>query len=157
MKRILFVCNGNICRSPMAEFVFRELARRRGLENAVGCESAGTTVFAPNSPVHNGTVRQLKRENIPYYQRGSRNITAEDYQRFDYLLGMTRSHVQAMEQEFGGDPQSKLHRLLDFIHQPRDIDDPWYTGDFVTAYNDIVMGCNALLDSMFPTGTERKK
>ena len=77
----------------MAEFVFRELARRRGLENAVSCESAGTTVFAPNSPVHNGTVRQLKRENIPYYQRGSRNITAADYDRFDCLLGMTRSHV----------------------------------------------------------------
>lgn len=87
MKRVLFVCSGNICRSPMAEFVFREMARRRRLTDAVDCESAGTNVFAPNSPVHNGTVRQLRRENIPYYQRGSRNVTAADYGKFDYLLG----------------------------------------------------------------------
>ena len=157
MKKILFVCNGNICRSPMAEFVFRELARRRGLDGAVSCESAGTTVFAPNSPMHNGTTRQLKRENIPYYQRGSRNITAEDYDRFDYLLGMGSNHVQAMEREFGGDPQGKLRRLLDFTRHPRDIDDPWYTGDFVTAYRDIEAGCNALLDTLFPGSREKTR
>ena len=137
MKNILFVCNGNICRSPMAEFVLRELARRRGLGDAVACQSAGTTVFAPNSPVHNGTVRQLKRENIPYFQRGSRNIRPEDYAQFDYLLGMTRSHVLTMQEEFGGDPAGKVRRLLDFSRHPRDVDDPWYTGDFVTAYRDI--------------------
>ena len=97
MKKVLFVCSGNICRSPMAEFVFREMARRRGLADVVDSESAGTNVFAPNSPVHNGTVRQLKRENIPYYQRGSRNIVTADYDRYDYLLGMERSYVAAME------------------------------------------------------------
>ena len=157
MKNILFVCNGNICRSPMAEFVFRELARRRGLGDAVACQSAGTTVFAPNSPVHNGTVRQLKRENIPYFQRGSRNIRPEDYTQFDYLLGMTRSHVLTMQEEFGGDPAGKVRRLLDFSRHPRDVDDPWYTGDFVTAYRDIEEGCNALLDELFPGSREKTR
>ncbi|HAL11613.1 MAG TPA: low molecular weight phosphotyrosine protein phosphatase [Ruminococcaceae bacterium] len=155
MKKVLFVCSGNICRSPMAEFVFREMARRRGLADVVDSESAGTNVFAPNSPVHNGTVRQLKRENIPYYQRGSRNIVTADYDRYDYLLGMERSHVAAMEREFGGDPEGKLRRLLDFTRHPRDIDDPWYTGDFETAYRDIEMGCAALLDNLFPGSREK--
>ena len=145
MKNILFVCNGNICRSPMAEFVFRELARRRGLGDAVACQSAGTTVFAPNTPVHNGTVRQLKRENIPYFQRGSRNIRPEDYAQFDYLLGMTRSHVLTMQEEFGGDPAGKVRRLLDFSRHPRDVDDPWYTGDFEKAYREIREGCTGYL------------
>ncbi len=157
MKRVLFVCSGNICRSPMAEFVFREMARRRRLTDAVDCESAGTNVFAPNSPVHNGTVRQLRRENIPYYQRGSRNVTVSDYGRFDYLLGMERSHVAAMERQLGGDPEGKMRRLLDFTRCPRDIDDPWYTGDFVTAYRDIEAGGAALLDEMFPGSGEKKR
>ena len=157
MKRVLFVCSGNICRSPMAEFVFREMARRRRLTDAVDCESAGTNVFAPNSPVHNGTVRQLRRENIPYYQRGSRNVTAADYGKFDYLLGMERSHVAAMERQLGGDPEGKMRRLLDFTRHPRDIDDPWYTGDFVTAYRDIEAGGAALLDEMFPGSGEKKR
>lgn len=157
MKRVLFVCSGNICRSPMAEFVFREMARRRRLTDAVDCESAGTNVFAPNSPVHNGTVRQLRRENIPYYQRGSRNVTVADYGKFDYLLGMERSHVAAMERQLGGDPAGKMRRLLDFTRHPRDIDDPWYTGDFVTAYRDIEAGCVALLDEMFPGSGEKKR
>ena len=155
MKKVLFVCSGKICRSPMAEFVFREMARRRGLADVVDSESAGTNVFAPNSPVHNGTVRQLKRENIPYYQRGSRNIVTADYDRYDYLLGMERSHVAAMEREFGGDPEGKLRRLLDFTRHPRDIDDPWYTGDFETSYRDIEMGCAALLDNLFPGSREK--
>ena len=155
MKNVLFVCSGNICRSPMAECVFREMARRRGLADVVDSESAGTNVFAPNSPVHNGTVRQLKRENIPYYQRGSRNIVTADYDRYDYLLGMERSHVAAMEREFGGDPEGKLRRLLDFTRHPRDIDDPWYTGDFETAYRDSEMGCAALLDNLFPGSREK--
>ena len=135
MKRVLFVCSGNICRSPMAEFVFREMARRRRLT----------------------TVRQLRRENIPYYQRGSRNVTVSDYGRFDYLLGMERSHVAAMERQLGGDPEGKMRRLLDFTRHPRDIDDPWYTGDFVTAYQDIEAGCAALLDEMFPGSGEKKR
>ena len=156
MKNVLFVCSGNICRSPMAEFLFRELARRRGLEGAVGCESAGTNVFAPNSPVHNGAVRQLRRENIPYFARGSRPVTAEDYRQFDYLLGMERSHAAAMKNLFGGDPQGKICRLLDFSKHPRDIDDPWYTGDFATAYREIAEGCEALLDRLFP-GSGRKR
>ena len=154
MKNVLFVCSGNICRSPMAEFVFREMARRRGLADVVDSESAGTNVFAPNSPVHNGTVRQLKRENIPYYQRGSRNIVTADYDRYDYLLGMERRHVAAMEREFGGDPEGKLRRLLDFTRHPRDIDDPWYTGDFETSYRDIEMGSAALLANLFPGSME---
>ena len=145
MKNVLFVCSGNICRSPMAEFVFRELARRRGLEGAVGCESAGTNVFAPNSPVHNGAVRQLRRENIPYFARGSRPVTAEDYRQFDYLLGMERSHAAAMKNLFGGDPQGKICRLLDYTDDPHDIADPWYTGDFEKAYREIRAGCTGYL------------
>lgn len=101
-------------------------------------------------------MRQLRRENIPYYQRGSRNVTVSDYGKFDYLLGMERSHVTAMERQLGGDPEGKMRRLLDFTRHPRDIDDPWYTGDFVTAYRDIEAGCAALLDEMFPGSGEKK-
>ena len=129
----------------MAEFVFREMARRRRLTDAVDCESAGTNVFAPNSPVHNGTVRQLRRENIPYYQRGSRNVTASDYGKFDYLLGMERSHVTAMERQLGGDPEGKLRLLLDYTDDPHDIEDPWYSGDFEKAYREIREGCTGYL------------
>ena len=114
--------------------------------------------FCAEQPgVHNGTVRQLKRENIPYFQRGSRNIRPEDYAQFDYLLGMTRSHVLTMQEEFGGDPAGKVRRLLDFSRHPRDVDDPWYTGDFVTAYRDIEEGCNALLDELFPGSREKTR
>lgn len=146
MNQIVFVCSGNICRSPMAEFIFRDLVRRRHLEGNFVIESAGTTVYAPNSPVHNGTQRKLRQAGIPYFPRGSVGLCSGDYDRYDLLVGMERTHVEAMRRLFGGDPEGKLCRMLDFSAHPRDIDDPWYTGDFEASYRDITEGCETLLE-----------
>lgn len=145
MIRVIFVCSGNVCRSPMAEFVFRDLVSRAGLEGEIAAASAGTNVFAPNSPVHGGTQRELRRHGVPFEQRGSQALYREDYAAYDYLVGMERSHVQAMLRLFGKDPENKLCRMLDWSGHPRDIDDPWYTGDFITTYREIAQGCETLL------------
>lgn len=145
MVRIIFVCSGNICRSPMAEFIFRDLVQREHCAAEFQIESAGTTVYAPNSPVHNGTQRKLRGAGIPFFPRGSVPLQRQDYDRYDYLVGMERSHVEAMRRLFGGDPEGKLCRMLDFSPHPRDIDDPWYTGDFEASFCDITEGSETLL------------
>lgn len=148
MKKVIFVCSGNVCRSPMAEFVFRELAERQGAGEHYFAASAGTNVFAPNSPVHNGAQRELRRRGIPIEPRGSVALRPADYDRFDLLIGMEQSHVQAMLRLFGGDPEGKLHRMLDWSGCPRDIEDPWYTGDFITTYREIEEGSETLLQHL---------
>lgn len=145
MTKILFVCSGNICRSPMAEFVFKDLVRKAHREGQFRIESAGTTVYAPQSPVHEGTRRKLRAVGVPCEKRGSRPVVSSDYEEFDYLVGMERCHVDAMRRLFGGDPEGKLIRMLDFTGHPGDIDDPWYTGDFDASYRDILKGGEALL------------
>lgn len=155
MKTVMFVCSGNVCRSPMAEFIFRELIRQKSMEAVFAADSAGTNVYAPNSPVHNGTCRELRRRGIPYSQRGSKALLREDYGRCELIIGMERRHVNDMLALFGGDPDRKCCRLLDFTEHPRDIDDPWYTGDFITACRDITEGCEALLDHLFGKGKKK--
>lgn len=148
MVRILFVCLGNICRSPMAEFLFLELARRAGLEDGFEVASAATSDEAVGCPIHTGAKRKLQQMGIPYAYRQARRITKADYARFDYIIGMEKRNVSAMRVAFSGDPAGKLHRLLDFTDRPRDIADPWYTGDFDTAYDELLEGCTALLERL---------
>ena len=148
MTRILFVCLGNICRSPMAEFICRDMARRRGLDGLIVCESAGTSDEEEGNPVYPPAMRVLRAMGIDAGDKRARPLTPGDYARFDRLIGMEKRHVRAMQRLFGGDPEGKLSRLLDGAPRPRDIADPWYTGDFETAKRDIIEGCGLLLDRL---------
>ena len=148
VKKILFVCLGNICRSPMAEFVFRDLVQKRGLEGRFQAASAATSAEELGNPVHPGTRRRLAREGISTQGKRAALLTPEDYARYDLLIGMEERNLAAMRRILGGDPEGKLRRLLDFSPRPRDIADPWYTGDFDRTYDDVLEGCQALLDSL---------
>ena len=146
MTSILFVCLGNICRSPMAEFVFRDLVQKRGLGDRFHIASAATSAEELGNPVHPGTRRRLAREGISTAGKTAVQLTRRDYGRYDLLIGMEQRNLSAMLRILGGDPQGKVRRLLDFTGSPRDISDPWYTGDFDRTYDDVWEGCLGLLE-----------
>ena len=152
MIRILFVCHGNICRSPMAEFVFKDMVQapeKYGLSAAAldrfYAASAATSTEEIGNPVHPGTKNLLKRHGISTAGKYARQMTKKDYKEYDYLIGMDQWNIRNMLQICGEDPQHKICRLLDFTDHPRDIADPWYTGDFETTYQDVLEGCRALV------------
>ena len=145
MTKILFVCLGNICRSPMAEFVFRDMVQKQGLGDRFSVASAATSTEELGNPVHPGTQRRLAREGISTRGKTAVQLTRRDYQRYDYLIGMEQRNLSGMLRILGSDPAGKVHRLLDFTDRPRDIADPWYTGDFDRTYDDVVEGCRGLL------------
>ena len=148
MIRVLFVCLGNVCRSPMAEFVFKDLVRKEGLEDKFYISSAATSSY--NELVKEETdyrvIELLKQEKIPYEKHISRQIRKEDYEKYDYILGMEDRHIQEIENIVGEDKENKVKKLLDYVDNPKDIADPWYTGDFVAAYYDILYGCTEFLN-----------
>lgn len=146
MIKVLFVCLGNICRSPMAEFVFQDMVRRRGLSDKFFIASAGTSNEEVGNGVHRGTRAKLMEFGIDASVKRAVQLKKEDYVRFNYIIGMERSNLSSMKRIFGGDPAGKLIRLLDLVPQPRDIADPWYTGDFDKTYEDVYEGCSMLLD-----------
>ena len=139
MIKILFVCHGNICRSPMAEFVLKKKMPQWEIASAAPSrEELG-------NDIHCGTRRILQTYNIPFSPRAARQITLRDYETYDLLIGMDKHNLINMRRFFGTDPQNKLCLLLDFTDRPRDIFDPWYSGDFEATYRDIEEGCNALI------------
>ncbi|MDD3429381.1 MAG: low molecular weight phosphotyrosine protein phosphatase [Oscillospiraceae bacterium] len=146
MTRILFVCLGNICRSPMAEFVFRDMVKKRGLSAQFIIASAATSTEELGNAVHYGTTAKLAQYGISTEGKRAVQLKAADYPLYDYLIGMEQSNIFAMRRILPTDTDNKIYRLLDFSPQPRDIADPWYTGDFDTTYNDISEGCTALLN-----------
>ena len=148
MINILFVCHGNICRSPMAEYVFMDMVRRRGLEEKYRAESAAVSSEELGNPVYPPAKRKLSELGIDCSAKRARQITGVDYSRFDLILAADRSNIRNMLRFWGGDPAGKIRRLLDLTGSPRDIYDPWYTGDFDTALSDIQEGCAALLDRL---------
>ena len=149
--KILFVCHGNICRSPMAEFVFRDMLQKRGI-TGVYVESAATSTEELGNRVHRGTAGILDRLGIDYSAKRARQITMSDYNEFDLLIGMDSANIRNMER-YWGDRQHKIHKLLDFTERRgEDISDPWYTGDFERTYLDVKQGCEGLLEKL----TERK-
>lgn len=149
MKKILFVCLGNICRSPMAEFVFKDMVKKHNLEQEFHIESASTSYEAFGESIHYGTVEILNEMGIPYDKnKRSRRITPEDYDKFDYILGMEDSNIQNIKRIVGEDKNHKIYRLLDFSKNPRNISDPWYTGNFDSTYYDVVDGCQSLLKKL---------
>lgn len=148
MIKIMFVCLGNICRSPMAEFVLKELVRRKNLEEKFVIESSATSLEEIGSDVHYGTVRKLNSVGIPVEHRKARKLTKEDYDKFDYIIGMEESNIKNIMKIIGEDKKGKVFKLLDFSENSRDIADPWYTGNFDKTYNDILEGCQALLNKI---------
>ena len=145
MIKVLFLCHGNICRSPMAEFIFRDMVAKRGLAVEFSIASAATSREEIGNPVYPPAKRKLKEHGIDPAGKTARQMTAQDYKDYDYLLAAERYNIRNMERITDGDPQHKIFRLLDFSDRPRDIADPWYTGDFDEAWDDIVEGCQAFL------------
>ena len=142
--RILFVCLGNICRSPMAEYICRDMAIKRGLEDRLACASAGTSDEEEGNPIYPPARRTLKAMGIDPSGHRARPMTRADYDRYDLLIGMEARNLSAMKRICGGDPLGKIRPLL----PGRDIADPWYPGQFDRTRDDIVEGLTALLDDM---------
>ncbi|SEP98066.1 protein-tyrosine phosphatase [Treponema bryantii] len=148
MIKILFVCHGNICRSPMAEFVMKELVRRAGREHEFLIESAATSREEIGNDIHYGTRTKLREMGIPFSRRAARQITNADYDEFDYLVAMDDENEYYMNRWWAPDTDHKIVRLLSFAGKSRDIADPWYTGNFDQTYEDILEGCTAFLEKL---------
>ncbi len=148
MTKILFICHGNICRSPMAEFVMKELVRRAGLEGEFLIESAATSREEIGNDIHYGTRQKLIEQNIPFSRRAARQITRADYDKYDWLVAMDDENIFYMNRCWAPDLEHKIVRLLSFAGKTRDIADPWYTGNFDQTYDDIVEGCTAFLNKL---------
>lgn len=146
MKKILFVCHGNICRSPMAECVLKNMVAQSGRSSEFYIDSAATSREEIGNPIYPPAVRKLKGEGIPLSGHRAVQMTREDYDKYDLLLAADSANLRNIRRIAGGDPQGKIRRLLDYTSRPRDIADPWYTGNFDVTYDDIVEGCQALLD-----------
>lgn len=146
MIRVLFVCHGNICRSPMAEFVMKDLVSKSGLSDRFYIASAATSTEEIGNGVHPGTRKKLREYNISTEGKYAVQLTYRDYQKYDYFLGMDGANITNMRRILKSDPERKIYKLLDFSKNPRDIADPWYTGNFDLTYEDVYEGCSGFLD-----------
>lgn len=145
MIKILFVCHGNICRSPMAEFLMKELVRQAGQAEAFCIASAATSAEELGNPVYPPVRRKLAEHGIDCTGKTARQLTRRDYEDWDLLIGMDEENMAGMRRLFGGDPEGKLHMLLEYAGLHRGVADPWYTRDFDAAWQDVTVGCTALL------------
>lgn len=145
---ILFVCLGNICRSPMAEFVMKDIVSKMGVSDNFLISSAATSAEEQGNGMHYGTRRVLTDKGIPFTRHYARKLTKEDYCKYDYIIGMDRNNIRDMTAFFGGDTDNKISLLLSFTGVDRSVADPWYTGDFEKTYDDILSGCKALYKSI---------
>ena len=148
MIRILFVCLGNICRSPMAEFVLKDMVKKAGLSSGFHIESAAVSAEELGNPVYPPARRELAAHGISCQGKTARLMTRADYDRFDLLVCMDSANLRRMERICGGDPQGKMSRLLDHTAYPGDVADPWYTGDFSRTWQDVEAGCRTLLEKL---------
>ncbi len=146
MINIMFVCHGNICRSPMAEFVMKKYVREAGLENRFYIASAATSREEIGNPVYPPARRMLMQHGISCSGKKAVQMTAADYVRYDYIVIMDANNRRNLMRIIGSDPEGKVSRLMDFTDRPHDVADPWYTGDFELTYKDVDEGCRALLD-----------
>lgn len=145
MIKVLFVCHGNICRSPMAEFIMKELVRDAGEEKRFEISSCATSREEIGNDMHYGAKRKLKEKNIPFESRHAKQFTQTDYENYDLILVMDSYNLHNLMHLIGSDSKNKIHLLLDYTNGG-DIADPWYTGDFERTYNDILCGCKGLLN-----------
>ena len=145
MIKILFICHGNICRSTMSEYVMKYLTDQAGVASEFYIDSAATSREEIGNGVHHGTRQKLKEVGIPCGNHRARQMMRRDYEEFDYIIGMDAWNLRNMNRITGGDPDGKIHLLLDYSKHPRDIADPWYTGNFDDTYRDVVEGCEAFM------------
>ncbi|WP_300754799.1 low molecular weight protein-tyrosine-phosphatase [uncultured Oscillibacter sp.] len=147
MTKILFVCHGNICRSPMAEFIMKDLVKKAGLEDQFQIASAATSTEEIGNPVYPPARRKLAEHGISCAGKTARQLTKADYTRNDLLIGMDRANIRNMNRICGGDPDGKIKLLLSYTDHSGDVADPWYTGDFDATWRDVMEGCQGLLKS----------
>lgn len=145
MVRILFVCHGNICRSPMAEFIMKEMVKKAGREQEFFIASAATSTEEIGNPVYPPVKRILDERGMDCRQKRAVQITAADYERYDYIVCMDRNNIRNLHRILPADPQHKVSLLMAHTSRPGDVADPWYTGDFETTLKDVTEGCTALL------------
>lgn len=145
MIRVLFVCHGNICRSPMAEYILKDMVRKNGLEDKFYIESAATSYEEIGNPVYPPARAELAKHGIGCRGHAARKLVKADFEEFDYLIAMEEYNLRNIRREFGEALAKKVSLLLDYTDMPGDIDDPWYTGSFDVTYNEIVMGCEGFL------------
>ena len=145
MTRILFVCHGNICRSPMAEFVMKDIVEKAGLSHEFEIASAATSTYEIGNPVYPPARQKLAEHGIDCKGKTARQITKKDYDYYDYIVAMDQSNIRNLKNMLSNDPQGKISLLMDYTSRPADVADPWYTGDFQATWDDVSEGCEALL------------
>lgn len=148
MTKILFICHGNICRSPMAEFVMRDMVNKAGLSDKFEIASAATSTEEIGNSVYPPVKRLLADHGISCYGKTARQLTKKDYDSYDLLIGMDSANYRNINRICSGDKQNKIHLLMDFTDSPHDVADPWYTRNFDATWNDVNEGCKALLDKL---------
>ena len=148
MINIMFVCHGNICRSPMAEFVFLDMIKKRGLSGKITATSGATSTEELGNDIHRGTKRILDKYGIPYRPREATQISRLDYTKYDLFVGMDSYNIRNMHRIFGADPDGKIIKILDLTERGGDVADPWYTGNFEETYRDVTEGCEALIEKL---------
>ncbi|MBE6362573.1 MAG: low molecular weight phosphotyrosine protein phosphatase [Lentisphaerae bacterium] len=146
--KILFVCHGNICRSPMAEFVMKEMVKNSGLQERIYIESAATSTEELGNPVYPPARKIMAQHGIDCKNKTARQITRADYDNFDYIVAMDEYNIRNMRRFFGNDPENKVSLLLSWANENREVADPWYTGDFEATWRDVNLGCKALLEQI---------
>ncbi|MCR5703704.1 MAG: low molecular weight phosphotyrosine protein phosphatase [Eubacterium sp.] len=146
MIKILFICHGNICRSPMAQYVLQNMVEERGIADSFYIDSAATSTEEIGNGVHYGTRRKLAEVGVPCGDHRAIQLTKKDYEEYDYLIGMDSANMRNINRMVGFDSEKKVYKLLDVTNSIRDIADPWYTGNFDQTYEDIVAGCKGLLE-----------
>ncbi|MBQ2320031.1 MAG: low molecular weight phosphotyrosine protein phosphatase [Lachnospiraceae bacterium] len=152
MVRVLFICHGNICRSTMAQFVFQDMINKKGLTDRFYIDSKATSTEEIGNGPHYGTVRKLNEVGVPVLSHRASQMKRSDYDNYDYIIGMDQWNYKNMNRILGADPDGKVSLLLDFTDSPRDIADPWYTGNFDMTYNDVMEGCTAFLNYLKDNG-----
>ena len=144
MVKILFICHGNICRSPMAEFFMKDLVEKEGMAEHFHIESAATSTEEIGNPVYPPARRKLSEHGISCQGHAARQIRHEDYDKFDFIIGMDEANIRNMRRFFGSDSENKISLLMDYTDTPGNVADPWYTGDFEKTWQDIDRGCRGL-------------
>ena len=148
MIKVLFVCHGNICRSPMAEFVMKDIVAKAGRSAEFEIASAATSTEELGNPVYPPARAKLAEHGIGCAGKTARQLTRADYNKYDLLIGMDSANIRNMTRICGGDTDGKIRLLLDYIGQHRDVADPWYTRDFEATWQDVLAGCTALLQQL---------
>ena len=145
MVRVLFICHGNICRSVSAQYIFEQLIREKGVEEEFFVDSAATSTEEIGNPIYPPMRSALESHGVPIGSHRARQVKRHEYEEYDYIIAMDEENVRDMLRLFGGDPDKKIHALLGFAGENREVADPWYTGNFDETYEDVLKGCKGLL------------